>query len=321
MAIQTMQTHRRPEHRQSTSLFWPVMLIGAGVLLILERQGRLTGDLLSVLINYWPVIFIVVGIDILFSRTGWLGTLISGFTATAVVIGVAYLLMTPGAGLPLSEQLAFPWSIDLRVDPLSQPLDKVRNARLELSLLGGTSDIGGMSDSSKLFEGSYAHRGAFNQTVRGSGSDVTIQLGRPTGPVIVPFNAGRERMDLRLNDAVRYDLQLAIASGRHVVNLSDLALSGVAVNMASGTVDLRVPESAPYPLDLSMASGTVNITIPRGIPVRINASGLTGAIRGESLRRVSGNGLNGVYETPNFNRTGAYLELNVNMLSGAVNVR
>ncbi len=297
------------------------MLIGAGVLLILERQGRISGDLLSVLINYWPVIFIVVGIDILFSRTGWLGTLVSGLTATAVVVGVSYLLMTPGAGLPISERLAFPGNTELRVDPLTHPLDKVRNARLELSLPGGTSDIGAMADSVRLFEGSYAHRGGFNQNVRGSGSDVTIQLGRPSGPVIVPLNAGRERMDLSLNTAVRYDLQLSIASGRHVVNLSDLALSGVAVNMASGTVDLRVPESAPYPMDISMASGTVNITIPRGIPVRVNASGLTGAIRGESLHRVSGTGMNGVYETPGFNRTGAYLELNVNMLSGAVNIK
>ncbi len=321
MATHSIQTHRQTAPRESTSLFWPIMLIGAGVLLILERQGRLSGDLLGVLINYWPVIFIVVGIDILFSRTGWLGTLVSGLTSTAVVIGVAYLLMTPGAGLPLSERLTFPGSADLRVDTLSQPLDKVRNARLELSLLGGTSDIGALTDSSNLFEGSYAHRGTFNQNVRGSGSDVTIQLGRPNGPVIMPFNAGRERMDLSLNATVRYDLQLAIASGRHVVNLSDLAMSGVAVNMASGTLDLRVPESAPYPVDISMASGTVNVTIPREIPVRVNASGLTGSIRGELLRRVSGNGMNGVYETPNFNRTGAYLELNVNMLSGAVNIK
>lgn len=297
------------------------MLIGAGVLLILERQGRISGDLLSVLINYWPVIFIVVGIDILFSRTGWLGTLVSALTATAVVVGVTYLLMTPGAGFPISERLAFPGAAELRVDALDHPLDKVRTARLELSLPGGTSEIGVLTDSDKLFEGSYAHRGAVNQSVRGSGSDVTIQLGRANSLVILPFNARRQRLDLSLNAAVRYDLELSVASGRHVANLSDLALSGVAINMASGTVDLRVPESAPYPVDISMASGTVNITIPRGIPVRVNASGLTGAIRGESLRRVSGTGMNGVYETPGFSRTGAYLELNVSMLSGAVNIK
>lgn len=318
MAIQTMQQQPRRTPRESVSVFWPIMLIGAGVLLILNNIGRLQGDLLSIFINYWPVLLILAGLDILFSRSGWLGTLVSALSAIAVVLGVIYLMMAPDAAL--SGRLTFPGSADLRTDRLTQPLGSVRDARVDLVLTGGTSEIGSMSDSAYLFAGSFTHRGAYAQDVRGAGSDVTVRLCQPIGPIVAPFSSGRERMDMKFNTAARYDMQVAIASGRHALSFTDLALRGVALNMASGTVDLKLPEAAPYPVEINMASGAVNITVPRGIAVRVRANGLSGAVRGDSLRRVSGNRFDGVYETPGFNTTRAHLDLKVNMFSGTVTV-
>jgi Domain of unknown function (DUF5668) len=318
MAIQTMQQQPRRTPRESVSLFWPIMLIGAGVLLILNNMGWLHGDLLSIVINYWPVLLILAGIDILFSRSGWLGTLVSALSAIAVVLGVIYLMITPDAAL--SGQLTLPGSADLRTDRLTQPLGSVRDARVDLALTGGTSEIGAMIDSAYLFDGSFTHRGAYAQEVRGAGSEVTVRLGQPIGPIVAPFSAGRERMDMKFNAAVRYDMQVAIASGRHALSFTDLTLRGVRLNMASGTVDLKLPEAAPYPVEINMASGAVNITVPRGIAVRVRASGLSGAVRGDLLRRVSGNRMNGVYETPGFSTSGPHLDLKVSMLTGTVTV-
>ena len=326
MAIESIQKQpHQPSPRQarrSISLFWPIMLIGAGVLLILNNQGKLSGDGAGVLISYWPMLLIVAGIDILFSRTGWLGTLISVIMALAVVIGAAYLLMTPGAaGLPLGERLTFPGGASLHTDHLSQPLANVKNARVELSLAGGASAVTALSDSANLFDGTYVHRGAFNQKVSGTGSDATVQLGQPQGVSVLPLNASSDRMDLGLNTAARYDMQLSVASGKHVFNLSELSMRSVAVNVASGAVELSLPTRGPYPVDVNMASGSIAIIVPAGVPVRVNASGLSGSIRGELVQRVSGNSMSGVYETPGFSRSGAYLELNVNMLSGSVEIR
>ncbi len=316
---QPVRQNRQP--RESTSLFWPILFIGAGVLLMLSNAGQLSGDLFAILLHYWPLIFVVIGLDILFSRSGWIGTLISGLTGLAVVAGITYLLMTPGAGVSLSERLNLRGFTQLTTDRLVHPLNATRSARLELALAGGTSSIASLVDSDKLFEGSYVHRGDAATEVTGAGSAVNVRISRPPGVQLGPINLSGERLDLKLNTAVTYDLSLSAASGRHVVDASDLDISALSLKMASGTVDLKLPEALPYSVALEMASGTVYLDLPKNTPVRMNVKGLSGNVQGDAIRRVDGNRLNGTYETPGLDATRALVEIDVNMLSGNLVVR
>jgi hypothetical protein len=303
----------------AVSIFWPVLFIGGGVLLILGNLGRLQGDLFEVLIAYWPAIFILIGLDILFSRAGWIGTVVSGLSALAVVGGLAYLLMTPGAGLTLAERLpALVPATSVTTTDLSYPLGGVRRAQVELSLLGGRSTLSAAEEGGALFDGSYTHRDVINNDVTVSGADARVRIGAKPGVRFTPGGVVREAMSLSLNPDVRYDIDLSAASGRHQIDLSGLDVRRVGVSLASGNVDLTALRTGR--IDVSMASGIVRIKLPPGAHARVEVSTLAGDVVGSRLTRVSGNRVNGVYETPTFSRVAGFLDINVSMVSGTVMV-
>lgn len=91
--MNTAKTLESP--REAPNLFWPVVLIGAGVVILMSNLGMLLHNPV-VLLPFWPVLLIVAGIEIIFARTGVLGTLVSAALGLAVVLGALWYLNLPG---------------------------------------------------------------------------------------------------------------------------------------------------------------------------------------------------------------------------------
>ena len=73
-------------YRRGPDLFWPIILIGAGIIFLLSNLGVITGNPWPILWNLWPVLLIVIGLDILFGRRSMLGGLIGA--ALGVMFGM-----------------------------------------------------------------------------------------------------------------------------------------------------------------------------------------------------------------------------------------
>ncbi len=92
---------------EKTDLFWPVILIGIGLVAIFARLNWITVDNLAKLVNLWPVLLIVVGIGVIFRHRGpWIGAVLGLILiAGALVVGFA------GAQLGLSSGVG--WITDI----------------------------------------------------------------------------------------------------------------------------------------------------------------------------------------------------------------
>jgi hypothetical protein len=88
-------------HRERVSLFWPIVLIGAGIILLMDMQGMLVNQPLLLLANYWPVIFIVAGVELIFSKSGNVAKVVSALLGVLVVAGAIWLLTSPDVVLTL----------------------------------------------------------------------------------------------------------------------------------------------------------------------------------------------------------------------------
>src|SRR4051812_2116998 len=131
---------RRPAHR--VGVVGPTILIGAGILLLLNNLGLIAGDTWLVLWRLWPVILIAVGLDILFGRRSLLGSALVAATRLVVLLGGAWVLasaMSPAAQVTIAQPRAGAASAAITIGPA------VANLRIAASsdatlLIGGTVD-------------------------------------------------------------------------------------------------------------------------------------------------------------------------------------
>ncbi len=85
----------KKSNRTSTvSFFWPIIMMGAGVIWLLTTLNIIPTEDLWILSRLWPVLLIVAGLDVLFARQlPWVGALL----ALLVIAGVVILLLNGGA--------------------------------------------------------------------------------------------------------------------------------------------------------------------------------------------------------------------------------
>jgi len=77
---------RNPYH----SFFWPVIMLGAGVIWLLVNLSIISTYNLRVLYRLWPVLIILAGLDTLFARRL---PLLGALLALLMIGGVIFLLV------------------------------------------------------------------------------------------------------------------------------------------------------------------------------------------------------------------------------------
>jgi len=147
------------------SLFWPVLLIGIGVIALLFNLGALSRENIVVLFQLWPLLLILIGIDVMFGRRApALGALI-GIGAVALIIGL--MLIGPSRG----------WGGDAEVktDLFSEPIGEATSARVSLDLSSGPTEVTALSDSNDLIDAELNYTGKIKFDVRGD-REKTVSL-------------------------------------------------------------------------------------------------------------------------------------------------
>ncbi len=325
MTIPTLPDADRPapvRRRRSVSLFWPIALIGIGLGALLNNTGRLVNDPLMLLAQYWPVLLIAAGVELIFQWTGWLGTLVSALVGLVVAGGAIYILMTPGMVTQTPGLVIFSANNALRTERVARPLDGVRAAKVAFDLRSGAGSLQASKDSPNLVEAEASLRGELINDMQRSGDTATVRLGTrgQSFPLFFFEWAMGERWDVRISPGITLDLDLNVRSGTLTSDLSGLALRDVTLDQDSGQSTFVLPESGQYRLNLQVDSGSAEIKLPRGLPVRVRYHVNSGSLN-TSLNRASGNNRDGAYETPDFNQSGSYALIDVQLNSGSITVR
>jgi hypothetical protein len=305
------------------SYFWPILLIGGGVLLLLSNLGYITPNYANLVWQMWPLFLIALGVDILIGRTSRLGTFLSAGLILFLVVGVAVLGFFVQE-LPALEALTP--SPEWVTESISHPLEGYESASVTIDWTSKPGSLFALTGSDQLISGEITYRGdlTFDVTSRGNQAVVTLDT-RGTGfsfsPDFSPAPAGTWEIGLSPN--LPLDLLLDSGSGRCDFDLSDLVIEDLTLDSGSGAIDLTLPGDRSFEARIESGSGSVKITIPKSVGVRVSRDSGSGAFRPSSRYQfVSGErDDDGVWETENYDTAEYTIDLILDQGSGAVTIQ
>ncbi len=308
--------------RRVRSYFWPLLLIGVGVVWLLNNFGILTGANIVALLQLWPLLLIVGGFELLFGRTQPQLARVLGIGTLAFAL--AFMVVGPVFGVG---------RIEVKTEQFTEPLGATATANIRLSPgVAKTTITAASSDSSNLLDANVTHIDTVTLSRNGDkDKEITLQQESPRtwnwGFVSQNFADAKLRWDVMLNPKVPINLTVDNGVGESNLDLSKLNLTGADITAGVGQVTVNLPASATgynasidagvgaikatlpaessINLKVSGGTGNVDITVPEGAAVQVLVdSGLGRANFANNLNFAHtvnrGNDKNGTYETPNF---------------------
>ena len=301
----------QPRYR---SLFWPIILIGVGLVWFLSNINVIPNFNPMALINLWPLLLIALGLDLLIGRKSALVGLLIGLATVGAAIAI--LLAAPNLGITNQQAIT---------ETFTEPLAGATSAVIEINSSSEPVNIHSLSDSTNLFEGMLIHTGVVDFQASGSSQKhITLSERGPNFQFFMGIPNFNLRWDIGLNPGVPIQLNVNSGSGSVQMHLAGLQLSGLKADGGSGSLTIDLPVSTgAYAVDYQGGSGSLDLSLPAGTDVTVTLDGGSGslnlrlpantAVRLDvrdhgsgsvnmpgGMQRVSGSDKTGVWETGDY---------------------
>ncbi|MGD8864542.1 MAG: LiaF-related protein [Anaerolineales bacterium] len=258
------------------SIFWPVLLVGFGVIWLMINLGFLPGWSWASLWRLWPLFLIAIGLDLLIARR----SAIIGAIVALATLGLIVVVILAGGLLGYSRS-----SVEVVTEQFSETIGVAESAEIELDLSVGPTTVYALTDKDTLFDAEVTHIGEMDFSVSGT-QQKTIRLDEKQ--VNVEFNwldlVDRDDLewDIGVTSLIPVSLQIDGGVGGAELDLTDLILESLTVNVGVGDLTLSLPQSEDtYEVRIDGGVGETEVKIARGADVTLTINGSVGDVRVE----------------------------------------
>lgn len=302
------------------SFFWPIMLIGFGVVMLLSNLGLFPAAGWSVLWRLWPLALIALGIDVLFGCRSTVGALLSGvliFMLVGGAIGVAFFAQNLPALIQFTQETGY------RHESAWYPVGGLETARITIDWTSTAGKLFALDDSANLIEAEIDYLGELYFDVTRQGTHAVVALNNRVSGVSFGNVGGRDaRWEVGLSPLAALDLRLDTGSGAGSFDLTGLYITALELDIGSGAIDLTLPVGN-FSGEIDGGSGALNIRVPAEVGLRVRLDDGSGSFYpGARLALASGDvSGDGVWETPGYATAEPRIELVINQASGAIRIQ
>ncbi len=312
----------RKLYRRPPSLVWPLVLIGAGVILLLSNLGYLPPQSWYILWRLWPLLLVAIGVDLLIGRRSVIGGIVSA-VVILMLIGGAVLVVLFAQNVPALVEVTGP--VEWRTEHIEYPLASVERASIAINYTSVPCYLSALRDSPNLLEGDITYRGqlVFDADVRRNQAGVELDT-HYSGIWLPDFSSQTEgSWDVKVSPSVPIDLTLDAGSGRCDLDLTGLQIDDFFLDSGSGSVDLVLPSGGTFDARIASGSGHLAIVLPESVGMQVQLDSGSGAFRvDERFRLVEGDrGDDGVWETEGFRSAEDRIVLKLDQGSGSIEIR
>ncbi len=305
---------------RSRSVFWPIILVGAGVLLLLSNMGIFPVSGWDVLWRFWPVLLIALGIDVVFGRRS-LGGAVAGGVLILLLLGMAIGVAFFAEQIPFLVALTEPAKLQYKT--VEHPLDDLKSAKVSVDWTSAPGYLSALADSTNLIEATVAYRGDLSFKVEVQGNHAVVLLDSYVQGVsssVFNFSDQDSRWDVKLSPQVPLDLWLNVGSGSCDFDLTELDVENLDLDGGSGSLRLTLPETDNFEGKIDAGSGSMTLILPKGVGLRIELTDGSGSFNPDDrFRLVSGEADDdGVWETENYDKADYKITLEIDQGSGSL---
>lgn len=251
-------------------LIGPLILIGLGVVFLLNNLGILDWSIWEILLRLWPVLLVAAGLDLILGRLSVWGSLLA-LVLTLAVLVVALWLSQTGVGVGRAA----------RTQDIVQPLENVSQAEVVIDPGVGTIRVNASADSENLAEGTLnLGRGEElerSHSVEDGTGILTLRTQRTSfGPSAVGWTGGRV-WHLELTAEVPLHLETDLGLGQTDLDLTGLTVERLNVDHGLGQTIVVLPDEGRFEATIQGAIGQTIVVIPESLEVRLRLdTGITG---------------------------------------------
>jgi hypothetical protein len=261
--------------RRGGGIVWPVLLMAAGVIFLLQNLGLLSWDIWRSIGRYWPAILILIGLELFLGSAGRhvLGAAVGGMLALAIAAAVALALFSHFTS-------AAPASFSSHT--LTQGLQGASAVNTVVRFGAGTLNLGPLPDqpdqlAQMTYNGPDKLAPQATYQVRGSQGQLNYDVRGNSPPWHLPFangNAASSQMDLRLNPQVPLSLDVQEGASEGTLDLSQLHVSTFELQTGASHTTIVMPQNAGATVaNIKGGAATIDVQVPSGLAAQIQYDG------------------------------------------------
>jgi hypothetical protein len=265
---------QRPAWARGRHLVGPLLLLGAGVVLLLNNLQIVPWSIWRDIWPYWPVVLILLGLEaIVTGRVAW-GTL------------VLMVLLLPLVGLSVAAtSFTSQWQDATRRSPdrltgsQRQPLGSLQSAAVDVEYGAGALDIGPLPAelaADTLADAQVYGRGAIrfeNASPVEAGRGRT-RIGQRDEERGMPHDHfAPRRLDVRLSPSIPIDLRVSSGVSETTLRLQDLQVPNLRLETGVSNTHLYLPARGETSAQIEAGAAGIEITVPPNVAARIILDG------------------------------------------------
>ncbi len=288
------------EEKKPKSLFFPMLLIAAGVFIFLINIGSVPGTTWQNMIQYWPVILIIGGLDGLYKRDGWVGPLVLLGLGTVLLLGNLHYLQYSGFAmiLRLWPILLVAIGLDVLFGYRRSIWGNLIRIFVGLLLVGAIVWLAALSPYFSLGMKSTSFEQKLDNATQsdlrftiavgelnlsgGADADMLVSgtAGLPKEMTLDPDysapTSGKSSLTLAGNGVVIVPINTATSPWDFDLN-SDIPIE-LSAEMGVGEMRIDLSDTQVTNIDTEMGVGQTTVTLPSGMDVEATISGAIGEL-------------------------------------------
>ncbi len=294
------------DRRRRPPIVGPVILIGIGVLVLLQNFGYLSQGFWQVVWPLWPILLILVGVEIIigYLRLPWALSMLLALIIVVVTIGGVVYIATQGS-LPGVTSAG-------EMQGLEQNLQGATSASVALNYGAGQLKVGSLTEGSSLImSGDFANINGqpdVEVSYAVSGGRGAMALSLPKNQTVWFVTGHGNDWSIQLNRDIPMELDIQAGASTNDIDATELKLTKLNLQGGLGTNSVHLPSTGVYTARLSNGLATTTVYIPEDVAARISVqSGLSSIDVDESRFPKHGD----VYLSPNYNSAQNRVELQI----------